>query len=170
MDNNKGFTLVELMVTLVVATILVGIAAPSLISLYEANRADSEIRRIQQALQLARNHAISYGSRVTVCPTTGGVCSNNWLGGFRVFTDGDTIGSFDGTDEIIKEVLSFNNKDHVKFTGNSITFTPDGLIPSNSSVGTLSYCPGSTSNDNSRSLTISISGRISFDKQSVKCT
>ncbi|MCL1056985.1 GspH/FimT family pseudopilin [Shewanella gelidimarina] len=168
--RRSGFTLVEVMVTLAIATILLAVAAPSLTSLYESSRADSEIRRIHQALQLARNHAISYGTRVTVCPTTGGACGTDWIGGFRVFTDGSTADNFDGDDIVIKEISGFNNKDFISFSGSAISFSPDGLLPTNSTAETISYCPAAKDNSNSKSATISTSGRISFDDTAVNCT
>ncbi|MGS0690904.1 pilus assembly FimT family protein [Shewanella sp. 30m-15] len=42
-----AFTLVELMVTLAVATILITIAVPSFTKFYENTRSDSAIRNIQ---------------------------------------------------------------------------------------------------------------------------
>lgn len=42
---SKGFTLVELMVTIAVAAILLTIGVPSLTSLYEGTRSTNEIRK-----------------------------------------------------------------------------------------------------------------------------
>ncbi|MCE9678017.1 GspH/FimT family pseudopilin [Shewanella sp. AS1] len=160
MKNQIGFTLIELMVTLTVAIILIGIAAPSLSSLYEAQRADAEIRKIQQTLQQARNAAISFGVRVTVCPIADNQCSDNWQSGLVVFSDSGTINAIDGSDKIIFQTGPFSSQDIVSYNRSSVRFFPDGLA--SGSNGTLKYCPGSATSPNSRAVVVNQAGRIRF--------
>lgn len=80
-----GFTLVELMVTVVVLSILMGVAIPSMTGLINANRLAGQANELVSALQVARSEAIRQNAGVTVCASTDGlVCSDagtwtHWL-------------------------------------------------------------------------------------------
>lgn len=161
--RTAGFTLVELMVTLVVATILIVVAVPSFTSFYAQARADSSIRKIQQSIQLARNHAVAYGSRVTVCPLTAQGCSDNWQANISVFTDSGQSNIIDGNDRLISQIGPFNTQDYVDYNRAAIRFLPDGLASGTN--GTLSYCPDTINNSASRAIVISQSGRVRFSKK-----
>lgn len=65
---SKGFTLVELMVTIAIAALLLSIGVPSFTAMYEATRSANEIQKINDLFAFARNQAVNYGSTVTVCP------------------------------------------------------------------------------------------------------
>ncbi|WP_394200159.1 GspH/FimT family pseudopilin [Shewanella waksmanii] len=166
----KGFTLVELMVTMVIAVILITVGVPSMKTMYEAYRSEGEIRRIQQSLLLTRNYAVSYGTRVTMCPTASSGCGTDWKDGFHIFIDGGAANSIDGTDQVLQQFDAFNSSDFVTFDGSSISFSPDGLVATNSTSGTFVYCPGSKTSDESRGVTVSASGRIQFAINSVTCS
>ena len=164
-----GFTLIELMVTVVVAMILVAVGAPALNSLYEGSRSDSGIRKIQQSLMFARSQAVSYGSRVTVCPMVSNACSGHWIDGFTIFIDNGAVNVIDGADQVIRVIDSFNSSDFVTVSANAVSFTPDGLVPTNAAI-TFTYCPGSVSNDQSTGAEVSVSGRIRFISPPTSCS
>ena len=164
----RAFTLVELMVTLAVATILISIAVPSFTAMYEASRSDSAIRNIQQSLTVARSHAISYGAIVTVCPLTGTTCGSNWQGGYSIFIDNGTIGTIDSTagvtDQVIREVDAFNSNDFVSYALSSISFNPEGMLTGASAGGNrqMVYCPSSKTNENSKGIDMISSGKVRY--------
>ncbi|PKG57174.1 methylation site containing protein [Shewanella sp. Choline-02u-19] len=151
----KGFTLVELMVTIAIAAILITIAMPSLTSMYEAMRSDSEVRKLQQTFAFARNQAISYGLDVTVCPlgTDLNTCGTKWIKGITVLYDNA------GSNESLKVINEFNSQDTLTFASNSIVFSPDGLA---STSGTMTYCPGGATSSNCKSLILAVSGRVNI--------
>lgn len=64
--SQKGFTLIELMVTLAVMAILLGIAAPSFSQMLRDNRAASELNVFVSMFNFARSEAASRGLRVRV--------------------------------------------------------------------------------------------------------
>ena len=65
--NSLGFTLVELMVTVVIVAIVLGLAAPSFQDMLRQNRAVSLVNELAASINLARSEAIKRGTRVTVC-------------------------------------------------------------------------------------------------------
>lgn len=87
MPNYRGFTLIELMVTIAVLAIMVAIAVPSFTSLIQNNRTTSLHHEILGAIQLARSEAVNRRKDVIICRTENqNVCANgtNWAAGWLV--------------------------------------------------------------------------------------
>ncbi len=63
MNAERGFTLLELIVTVVVASILLTVAVPSFTTLIRSNRAASEANALLTMLTLARSEAIKRNAR-----------------------------------------------------------------------------------------------------------
>jgi type IV fimbrial biogenesis protein FimU len=76
----KGFTLVELMVTVAVLAILVTVGIPSFVSLLNNSRADTEVSDLVRGLNYARLEAINRGVSVQVRP----VAANAWTGQLNI--------------------------------------------------------------------------------------
>lgn len=160
--NKKGFTLVELMVTVAVAAILLTIGVPSLTSVYEQVRVNNNVEKIHNIFAFARNQAISYGATVNVCSfasATSCGTDTDWSGGIRVY-----ITDADNNDHELKAIDSFNSQDKVKASAISMTFSPDGL----SSGGNVTYCPNGKASNSQRVL-ISTSGLVSYGTDGNAC-
>jgi type IV fimbrial biogenesis protein FimT len=156
----KGFTLIELMITLAIAAILLGLAAPSFNDLIKDNRLTTQINALSASLNLARSESIKRSLTVTVCKSTGGTqCGGEWSDGWIVFEDSDgTDGNVDANDTIIRvnsaltigNTLNFNNGNYVKYSS-----TGFGSI-----AGTFTLCDDRDSaNKYAKALIISPSGR-----------
>lgn len=78
--RQAGLTLVELLVVLVIASVLLGWAAPGYQSLTARQEVVAEAHRIRVALALARNTAITRRTEVFVCPSPDltHCSSNDW--------------------------------------------------------------------------------------------
>ena len=89
--KNRGFTLIEMMVTLVVLTILLSIGLPSFQGAIRDNRVTTKTNELIAAINLARSEAIRRGEQVDVSPNAG-----DWNQGWTVqLTDGTVLRSFD---------------------------------------------------------------------------
>ena len=162
MKHSQGFTLVEVLITLSVMSILLGIAAPQINASYQYYRADKAIRTIQQTLLYARNYAISFGKNVTICPNKNNNCTNDWLQGITVFTDENKSNSIDDNDIIIQEITHFSEQDAINFNREYIRFQANGSAAG--SNGTLIYCPGQIDSPYSKAIVINRSGRVRFSQ------
>jgi type IV fimbrial biogenesis protein FimT len=75
----RGFTLTEIMVTLAVLVILVGLAIPSFSEILLAQRVKTASFDVFSGLVLARSEAISRNTTVTMAPSGG-----NWSEGWTI--------------------------------------------------------------------------------------
>jgi type IV fimbrial biogenesis protein FimU len=69
--RSKGFSLIELLVTVSVIGILAAIAVPNFQSSIQNSKADSEVSDLQRALNYARLEAINRGVSTRIMPSTG---------------------------------------------------------------------------------------------------
>ena len=67
--GQRGFTILELMVTLIIAAIITTLAVPSFQSLIQATRRSSSVSSIADAIVTARVEAVTRGVPVTLCAT-----------------------------------------------------------------------------------------------------
>lgn len=160
MRREAGMTLLELLITLAVAALLLGVAAPNFAAFIQANREAAAVNELVRALNYARSAAISRNVSVTLCRSPDGrQCDQqlDWNAGWLVFENrsghspprvaaGDTPLWFHGALPASARVLSNRG---------SFTFHPLG---SRSINGTLLYCSEDGRHD--RAVIISVTGRV----------
>ncbi len=159
----RGITLIELMVSITISSVLVGIALPNLNGFIVQMRVDNEIARLGRLLLVARNFAIHSNSNVIICPLSAdGFCSTNWHEELSVFVDNNNNQQFDGNNgelmitkkaaAVLGDVLIYaKNRTRITYQATGHLF---GL-----SNGTLRYCPKGHV-DKSRGIVIARSGRF----------
>lgn len=84
----QGFTIIELMVTLAVLAIVLGVALPSFNSQILNNRSVALGEDFATTLNFIRSEAVKRRARVSVCASSdGATCGNDWTEGFIAFVD-----------------------------------------------------------------------------------
>lgn len=132
MKRNHGFTLIELMITLIVMGVVIFIAVPNFADLIRNNRITTSSNELVIAMQIARSEAVKRSDEVTVCARASDgsqTCSgdaNTWAQGWLVWHDGEVVRSWSP----LSDDLQVN-------AGNaSITFDSQGF---STGAGTSNY-------------------------------
>ena len=91
MRQQRGFTMIELLITITIAVILLTIAAPSFQSFIAQNRVESASNQLLASFAYARSEAIKRGARITVCKSSDAAnCGGaGWEEGWIIFLDSD---------------------------------------------------------------------------------
>ena len=108
----RGFTTIELLVTIAVLAILAALAGPSFTSLMERWRIRQATEDLQGTLFLARSEAIKRGGNVAIVKTGNGHgCANastaaDWGCGWAVFVDTNGDGTLNTGETILQQTAA----------------------------------------------------------------
>ena len=109
----RGFTLIELMVTIAVAAVLMAWAAPNFVEFRRNSALTSTTNTLMAALNSARSEAMKHSAFAMVVPQD----NANWATGWRVFVDKNLNQTFDaGTDQLVLEQMAL--PDFLLISGN----------------------------------------------------
>jgi type IV fimbrial biogenesis protein FimT len=167
--KSSGFTMIELLMSIAVASILLVLAVPSFRYVTNSNRIAAEINGLLGDLQFARAEAIKEGRNVTVCVSSDGancvVNSTAWQSGWIVFSDPANVGVVDAGENVLRVQKPFSGTD--TFTSNGIalvTFNREGYAAGTAN-GTLITLHDFTGNAAwTRCLTLSLVGQVTTEK------
>lgn len=154
----RGFTLVELIITLSVLTIMLLIATPSFFELIESNKLRTTKDLLVSALYTAQQQAISKNVPVYFCPSSDGKnCDDAWHqnDGWLVYEDMDRSEGLDNGEIILSQVDI--KVDRIISDQRILRFLPMGQVTNN----TFTLCSNSDA-QNDEKISISRMGRVSY--------
>ncbi len=162
----SGFSIIEILITLVLIAISISLALPSLQQFSANNQVQAASNSIVSGLNMARFNAITTGEETTICPSADGQnCSNNsWGNGWIVFTDVNGNSAAD-TDELVRIVEIEGNIQASGF-GNAITFDSDGTTSQGSDTVITSCYQHTAVSSKCVSITINPFGSIASAESS----
>ena len=102
--QQAGFTLIELMVTIAIASILLLIAAPSFVSFQRNSELTSVANSFIAAVNATRGEAMKVGRRAMAVPVDG-----NWSKGWTVFVDDNGSGVLNATDRVVLQQAALSS-------------------------------------------------------------
>ena len=178
MKKSSGFTLIELMVVIAIASILMKLAAPSFKQLIQSNAISSNVNSFLADMRYARSESVKRGGGVIMCRSdapeaANPVCSggagpggNGWVSGWIIFHDvnGDgtrVAASTATTDPVLRVQAAITAIDSIAESGSStkFIFTATGRLTLS---GITSFQFGSNSNFANtlqRIVCVSVGGR-----------
>lgn len=186
--KQSGFSLVELMVTLVILAILLATGLPAMRSFLTNNKVSNISNEFLSAINYARSEAISRNGRVIICKSAVPVnppvnfvpsCStsgSDWENGWIIFQDvasGSTYnGTYDnGTDVLLRVRNPIDGNYTIGSNNNrrSFTFNSTGLASvANSTTMTIAPVEGGASSS-SRAICIDSTGRGRIIDNTANC-
>jgi type IV fimbrial biogenesis protein FimT len=149
--RSAGFTMVELLVTIGIATILTTIAVPSFSGLIASQRAKTAASELFASLLLARSDAIALNANVTVSPLPGG-----WnQGGWQIAPAANVANVLDSHGTVAGVTIT-----PTPAAGLTVTYRPSGRVLTGSAASFLvTTTSGSTTNY--QCISLNLSGRPS---------
>jgi len=157
----KGFTLIELVVTVSILSILAAIAVPNFNEFVIKMRVDNEISQLYRMLLITRNAAINSGHKTILCPLNKSLkCTTQWQNELSVFIDVNNNKMLDTNEKISRVRGAITTGDKLVYGKyrKMITFKPTGQL-SGLANGTFRYCPQGYKN-NARGIVVARSGRV----------
>ncbi len=162
MKKVSGFTLIELMITLAIMSIVIGIAVPSFTDMIQKNQISALSNKFMSELMWTRSEAIKRNQEVVMCRSIDGAtcaAAGDWSVGWLVFvnTDGDT--TFDAGEVMIRSMQTIPSG--FSLTGNGsyssrVKYRSDGSV---STAGTFTLCDWDAADSDSKQIIISATGR-----------
>lgn len=125
----RGFTLLELLITVVVGAILLGIAMPSFRSYVQTSRLTTESESLVYSLNLARDEAVKLDTTVDVCASSDmATCSSDdWKTGWIVcYPDANCTGGMPTVLQVMPAVSSPNTVDEEVSGASVVRFNSSG--------------------------------------------
>lgn len=166
----RAYSLLELLITISVMALLMGSAAPSLISQLQKSRQIDTINQMHAHLNYAREKATSSRSVISLC-TGHNTCAETrtWQEQMLIFQDSNRNGQLDQGETLLK-VASINANHRWIWTNfrqqKHMAFKPNGATDSLN--GTFTLCE---TNQAVSSIVINITGRVKLEtpKNSDRC-
>ena len=179
----RGFTLIELMVTIAIAAILMVVAVPSLVTYQRNSEMTSFANSLLASINAARGEAMKRGRYAMVVPADGLLWSSGWI----VFVDVDRSGAYNAATTDVLVLTKEAPPSYLTVSGNGIAneaapyimFDPSGYAAKKStSVNppnltltiTRNDVPASEVAEQTRRLIIAITGRARVCKPSADST
>ena len=148
--TDRGMTLVELLIVMVILSVLLAIAVPNFANIITRNQITSSTSDFVSSLRVAKAESSAKMQTVVVCIRNGSTCNatngtSAWNNGWLVFMDENDNAQFDNDEVILDQYDAFTRQ--ITFTGTatdeddneiairSIQFTPAGRATLTSSVG-----------------------------------
>jgi len=168
----RGFTLLELMFTLTMAAVLLGLAIPSFRTMTASNRVVTQANEMVSAVNFARSEAITRNTNITFCRATTAVTTNcapsladwsNWI--LRtpagVVVRRGTINTYGGTVRLNSDFIL----DAVTFSSDGLARTGGGLVVNRA----FTVCSSVLDTDNFRRIELGAGSRLSTTKSTGVC-
>jgi len=176
----SGFTLIELMVTVVVVSVLSALAVPSMRTFIQNTRITSQANEFMADLNFARSEAVKRAANVTVCksdnPTAAAptclATGTDWGVGRIIFIDSDGNGDLDSasgsTETLLRVRENLEGGNTLANALNLIVYTRTGGTTAAPAVVDFNLCDARLA-PFGRRISIEPTGRTALTKPAAGC-
>lgn len=163
----RGFTLLELITAIAVASILLGLGIPAFNNMIRDSQIASESSNLYTAMTLARSEALKRGVRVSVCPPETVEAEDcdpdgDWTKGWMMFADDfGSPGVVDPSDVILQIWSAPAAGTNIGTAMKAVTFNRSGRAELD---GTFGINKAGCINNQKRRMSIDFSGRVGLSR------
>lgn len=168
--TSPGFTLIEMLVTMLVISIIAGLGVPAMRGLMAPAAMQSWVTSYHMALRTTRQVAVSANRGVTVCPLDeAGRCTGRWDHSLALFFDQGRTGQLqDEADLIARTTITGGEGIQVVWRGfgerRFLHVRANGSYRQN---GRFTFCPQTTRSGNQgRQIVVNVTGRTRVEPAS----
>lgn len=181
-QQQRGFSLFELMITVAIAGVLLAVGLPSMQGFIHGHSAGNEAEELASAIRLARSESMKRGMPVSLCPSSNPDANSpacgaaaDWLKGWVTFTDEQNNGTLDEGDKVLKvhsvlgsvsAISEGNGADVISFLANGLA----GRGTAKFTVQPKGNAESEAYKSNIRTLCLSNMGRITVYKGDESCS
>jgi type IV fimbrial biogenesis protein FimT len=160
-----GVTLIEMLVTLAVAALVVGLGAPSFLRVLARHAIANQAQELQDAVRIGRAEAMHRSAPVLLCRTeaadaghcaSGGGSWQTWL----LFADVDRSGNFSAGDSLLRDHSEASRRLTVTSDAASIRFESTGIAHSDAGNTTIVLSPADGDRAQRRQVCVNTRGEV----------
>lgn len=158
----SGFTLIECLISILVAIILACIAIPSVTYLNESSKLETLSISLMKEMVQTRNLAVNYAETITICLSeASGYCSINSMNRLISFVDINKNQRHEANEEnIFSDNINNTSKLSIRSNRLAYIFQPDGTVAG--TPGTIRICSEYT--HQGMEIVTAMSGRVRMQK------
>jgi type IV fimbrial biogenesis protein FimT len=164
--RERGFTLIELMIVVVILAILLAVAGPSFFDSLTRNQVRTQTSLVVSSLNLARSKAVERNHPVSICTSTYSTAQANPIcdgaltlnDGWVIFLDAAEDG-VSAADEVVKAIEGLPDDFTIKNAVFPITFYPDGSASTSTGANPMYFCPPDNDAQKTWSVVLEATGR-----------
>jgi len=153
-NKQGGFTLIELMFTIVIVGVLLALSGPNLRDFMRNSRITSSANDLLGDLHVARTEAIKRRQTVTLCASSNANASDlttlackapaaTDFGGWFIFVDENSDGTHDASEDVIKQHAGSPEGVTAKSNGGFVAYGNNGFVRTlggNASASRIAFC------------------------------
>lgn len=164
LPRNKGFTLIEALIAVLILAILAGWGVPNMQRLVNSNRVATTTNEMIAGLNLARVEALKNGRGSGVCASSNGTsCTGTWANGFLVWADSDESGTLNGSEKVLR-VGGGQTGFSASASASSISFDYKGRRRSKDDTS-ITLTPDTCTGNMQRTFTVDQIGRVDVQRE-----
>jgi len=167
--RHEGFTLLEVLTSLAVASILLTAAVPAMQDFIIRNRMSTEVNTFVASLYLARSEAVKRLRNVSLCPVkSDGDCdssSQDWEQGWKVYYTDPASGS----EVVLQQNPALPSRFRIIGNQSGFDYDPTGQLAIPTTAGTYIFCDtGGIAQ--ARNVVVSGEGRVRTQLNTTACS